>query len=107
MQNCGWNQAQITSKLPTVYSPINTNHCSNARLWKEIIKKLKENAQLHILGEEQTDELSKEEIDDVFEQTWELMIKKIGGQDAWNHLPKSEQNMHQAKQDFCGAVLGG
>lgn len=84
---------EILAKLKGVGS----DHCSKARQWGEGMRAGKVDAQNQLLGEAQAIELPEDEVDAAFELSWAEMIRKAGGHEAFRCLPRSEQNLLQAK----------
>ena len=74
----------------------NTDHCSKAKKYSAAMEDRKIDATHQVLGEHVVLEKTLDEIEPLFDQGWDNMIKDAGGQQAWNALSKDEQALQHA-----------
>ena len=75
---------------------VNTDHCTKAKKYADVMEGKMIDATRQLLGEEQVLDKSWEEIENLFDDAWDKMVSKLGGIAAWDKLSRDEQALQHA-----------
>jgi len=83
-------------KAMSLLRGVNTDHCTKAKKYADVMEGKMIDATRQLLGEEQILDKSWEEIETVFDDAWERMVEELGGKAVWDKLSKNEQALKHA-----------